>query len=1214
MISKLLKGLLVCSIYHAVGSPASAQLNQNCTVSILNRNTQVLPDGTWRIPNVPAGFGLVRARATCVNGGITTSGQSNLFAISPNQVTGFNANFSFGSATSIPTSLTITAPLNTLTSAGQTTQLTVTATYASGPSQNVTSSSAGTTYTTSNPAIAGVSANGLVTALKTGTVIIQATNEGRSAIQMISVVLMGGVDTDGDGIPDDVEIRLHLDPNDPTDALLDFDHDGLTNLDEYRLGTDLHNADTDGDGIPDGDEAHGTGLACNTMGQCYHTSPLLADTDGDGIGDRTEILTGSDPTNPNNYNLHDALRSISVNPSNFTLIVNSLNGTASVQLTVTGTLIDNKTIDLTSTARGTNYFSTNLNACNFGSPDGRVFAGSAGSCMITITNNGFMTTANGAVTNFTPLDLSFVAIPGFANAVAASGDFAFVAAGASGLQVVSLSADRTHPVVAGSLALAGSSYDVNLVGNTAYVAGSSTLSVVDITNPVTPVLRGTFNSGNCLGVVVKGATAYLNCSTGLVLVNVTNPASMIQISTLAVGGTPWKLDVDSTRHFVALAMGSSGLKLVDVTNPAAPVLRGTASTGDARAVALSGTWAYVADYNNSTTSVDTTSLTAPLIRSHIVNQSLGGRLQDIALSSNFALGADVVFVNGVPFTDISEPTNLQARTILNFTQRDDNGMGLAVDSAFVYLVTEHANLNRGGSTGDSRLYIGQFLPRQDLAGVAPTCNITSPAGGATVYQGAQLTVNVAAIDDVAVASVDFLVNGQVVFTSTTSPYQYTFTVPVGINSLTLGAKAHDLGNNVGTAQNVVLNVLPDPLTLVSGLVTDSNSSPVSGATLTTNGGLMSVTGADGRFSIPGVPTVLGNIVVNASYTPSGQPTLTGTSLSIAPVLGGITDVGTIQLVQASFITNYGTLVSRCDDCFYMYNLPFAFPFYGATQTSAYVGTNGYITFGAGDDNYIESLPDFTSLPRISAFFDDLYATSAIDPTAGLYVNTAIPGLFLVTYLNTPHYSSSTGPNTLQIQLYSDGRIIFAYHGITSLNLGSITGLTPGPNLPSQAIDYSQQTNVNIPANTAVYEYFTGASLFDLDNSLIIFTPQGSAYNARTLVQAIPAQLSVLSGSVSRNPASGSAQPISPNYLARAEVIVHSSSNVRYVGMTNTDAQGNFVLTGVPTGGILVEIRRNGTLLAQGSGIFAGGSLNTAQALSILIVAPPTSTKTTPQKN
>ena len=58
-------------------------------------------------------------------------------------------------------------------------------------------------------------------------------------------------DWDNDGMPNDWEIQHGLNPYDPLDAHLDKDGDGLSNLEEYLLGTDPNKRDTDGDGIDD---------------------------------------------------------------------------------------------------------------------------------------------------------------------------------------------------------------------------------------------------------------------------------------------------------------------------------------------------------------------------------------------------------------------------------------------------------------------------------------------------------------------------------------------------------------------------------------------------------------------------------------------------------------------------------------------------------------------------------------------------------------------------------------------------------------------------------------------------------------------------------------------------------------------------------------------------------------------------------------------------
>src|SRR5579885_1175798 len=210
------------------------QLNQNCTVSVLNRTVPVNADGSWVLPNIPANFGQVKARATCVQNGVTTFGESAFFTVPANNAVNLPA-ITLGTTTPIPASLSLGPTGTTLTTAGQNVQLAVTATYPDGSTKDVTPGSSGTNFTTSNAAIASITANGLVTAVSSGTVLIQANNDGATGILSLSV-LLGGAQVGG--LPLTWILKYNLDPNDPALPFEDADHDGLTNLQEFQLGTD----------------------------------------------------------------------------------------------------------------------------------------------------------------------------------------------------------------------------------------------------------------------------------------------------------------------------------------------------------------------------------------------------------------------------------------------------------------------------------------------------------------------------------------------------------------------------------------------------------------------------------------------------------------------------------------------------------------------------------------------------------------------------------------------------------------------------------------------------------------------------------------------------------------------------------------------------------------------------------------------------------------
>ena len=404
--------------------PATAQLNQNCTVSVLNRNVQVNADGSWVLPNIPANIGQVKVRATCVQNGVTISRESAFFTVPANNAVNLPA-ITLGSGSQIPVSLALTPTAQSFTSLGQTVQLAVTAIYPDNSTKDVTQTG-------------------------TGTVVLQATNDGATGMVTVRVAPPGN---SHGGIPDDWAIANGLNPNNPTMPYEDPDRDGLTNLQEYQLGTDPNKADTDGDGLSDGDEVNK-----------YHTHPLLADTDGDCIPDGVEIQNGTDPLNAASYDLTKAVASFKVTPGAFELIVNALNPNSSLQLTVTGKLIDGKTtIDLTSKSKRTSYSSSNLNSCTFGSQDGRVFAAAPGACTITVTNSSFFSvTVAGSVSNFAPVEVAALNIPG-SSAIDVGGAFGYVAAGSNGLVIVDLN-NRASPRIRGSALGIGNALAVRVAG------------------------------------------------------------------------------------------------------------------------------------------------------------------------------------------------------------------------------------------------------------------------------------------------------------------------------------------------------------------------------------------------------------------------------------------------------------------------------------------------------------------------------------------------------------------------------------------------------------------------------------------------------------------------------------------------------------------------------------------------------------------------------
>ena len=181
----------------------------------------------------------------------------------------------------------------------------------------------------------------------------------------------------------------------------------------------------------------------------------------------------------------------------------------------------------------------------------------------------------------------------------------------------------------------------------------------------------------------------------------------------------------------------------------------------------------------------------------------------------------------------------------------------------------------------------------------------------------------------------------------------------------------------------------------------------------------------------------------------------------------------VRRVSAAFRSDLGRRVPLADDDTSEESFASSFSFYGTPRTSAFVNSDGNLTFGESDTATSDrSLGRALSgPPRVAAFFADL------DPSAGggVFVSAA-PDAFTVTWCAVPGFES---PNkvTAQASLLADGAVEIRLDASTTLR-EAVVALSPGAAGAFAALDLSAP-GPSPGGSSAVGERFAAEASLDL---------------------------------------------------------------------------------------------------------------------------------------
>jgi len=293
-----------------------------------------------------------------------------------------------------------------------------------------------------------------------------------------------------------------------------------------------------------------------------------------------------------------------------------------------------------------------------------------------------------------------------------------------------------------------------------------------------------------------------------------------------------------------------------------------------------------------------------------------------------------------------------------------------------------------------------------------------------------------------IAGADIQVSPLGASTTTAADGTYSLTLPVGDYDVTASAFGYTPDTlpatiTDGGTTTVDFALDPAPSGSLSGTVSDDASNPIANATVTILGTPIppATTDAAGHYSFASVP--------NGTYDVKAEAGKCNDSVTDSVVVSGDTvhdfslparsdSFGySCRVETASYIEGTTPLSLSGDDNSTTVSLPFAFSLYGQSYNTAYVCTNGHVTFLNPGGTFClfsnSGIPSAgTPNAAIYPFWDDMY----LDGSSSMWTSTLTsPNRFVIEWRNASFFPCCGDRLDFEVVLYENGQILTQYRNV-----------------------------------------------------------------------------------------------------------------------------------------------------------------------------------------